>query len=85
MTPAALHRISFGGEETEAFYRMGSWLVIVAPIPLALGIVGDLYVATSKASESHFVGMALALIVAMILAVLWYLYPVYLRLRDQAS
>ena len=83
MTPAALHRISFRGEDTEAFFRMGSWLIIVAPIPLALGIAGDLYVATFKASESAFIGTTLALIVSAILAVLWYGYPLYLRTGDQ--
>jgi hypothetical protein len=46
---------------------MGSWLIIVAPIPLALGIAGDLYVATFKASESALIGMTLALIVSAIL------------------
>jgi hypothetical protein len=56
---------------------MGSWLIIFAPIPLALGIAGDLYVATAKASESAFIGTTLALIVSAILAVLWYGYPLF--------
>jgi hypothetical protein len=83
MTPAALHRISFGGEDTEAFFQMGSWLIIAAPIPLALGIALDLYVAISKASESALLGTILALIMLVILASLWYGYPLYLRTRHQ--
>jgi hypothetical protein len=83
MTPAALHRISFRGEDTETFLQMGSWLIIAAPIPLALGIALDLYVAISKASESALLGMTLALIMFAILASLWYGYPLYLRTRDQ--
>jgi hypothetical protein len=48
MTPAALHRITFAGEDTPRFFRIGSVFVIAAPLPLALGIAGDLYVATAK-------------------------------------
>jgi hypothetical protein len=49
MTPAALHRISFGGQNTESFHRMGSRFVIAAAVPLALGMSADIYVAISKA------------------------------------
>ena len=58
---------------------MESWLIIAAPIPLALGIALDLYVAVSKASDSALLGKTLALIIGAILASLWYLYPLYLR------
>jgi hypothetical protein len=60
MTPAALHRISFGGEESPMFFRLGSAFVIAAPVPLALGIVGDLYVAVSKAAESPILALIAA-------------------------
>jgi hypothetical protein len=83
MTPAALHRISFQGEDSPTFFRMGSWFIIVAPVPLSLGIAGDLYVATSKASESALLGAALASIVFTILTVLWYGLPLYLRTRGR--
>jgi Family of unknown function (DUF6328) len=43
MTPAALHRISFRGEDTDRFFRIGSWFVVLAPVPLALGIAADLW------------------------------------------
>jgi hypothetical protein len=35
MTPAALHRISFAGEDTPSFFTIGSWFVILAPAPLS--------------------------------------------------
>jgi hypothetical protein len=41
MTPAALHRLSFGGEDSDTFLRLGSGLVIAAPMLLALGIAAD--------------------------------------------
>src|SRR5262249_56588372 len=37
MAPAAFHRIAYGGNNTEAFYRLGSYLIVIAALPLALG------------------------------------------------
>jgi Family of unknown function (DUF6328) len=79
MTPAALHRIAFAGEDTPLFFRMGSWFVIAAPVPLAFGIAGDLYVATAKAAESTMLGAVLALVAFAILGTLWYALPLLLR------
>src|SRR5262245_20992453 len=84
MTPAALHRISFYGEDTERFLKIGSWLVVTASVPLAIGIATDLYVAISKASDSAFLGTILAVSISVILAVLWYGLPLYLR-KHQAT
>jgi hypothetical protein len=81
MTPAALHRISFGGEDTPSFFRIGSRFVVAATVPLALGIGMDLYVATAKASQSAGLGVVLAVAAIGILAGLWYGLPVVLRAR----
>lgn len=81
MTPAALHRISFAGEDSARFFRMGSAFVIAAPAPLALGIAGDLYVATYKASESSALGAAIAGFAFVALIALWYVAPLILRMR----
>jgi hypothetical protein len=79
MTPAALHRISFGGQNTESFHRMGSALVIAAAVPLALGISADIYVAVAKALGSMAIGVAVAAALAVLLAVLWFVQPLMLR------
>jgi Family of unknown function (DUF6328) len=84
MTPAALHRISFAGEDTSSFFTIGSWFVIVAPAPLAFGIAGDLYVASTTAAGSLTVGAVLSLAVFALLACLWYILPVLLRARRAA-
>jgi hypothetical protein len=81
MTPAALHRIAFRGEDTGKFFEMGSWLVIAASVPLAIGIAGDLYVASAKAADSRTLGAVLALVVFVILAALWYALPLLIRSR----
>jgi hypothetical protein len=79
MTPAALHRIAYGGEDTPEFFRLGSGFVIVAPAPLALAIGGDLYVAIAKASDSTGLAATLAVTVFAALAGLWYALPLALR------
>ena len=61
MTPAALHRVAFGGEDSEAFLAAGSSCVIVAPFFLGLGITGDVYVATWAAVQSAILGLVLAI------------------------
>jgi hypothetical protein len=82
MTPAALHRISFAGEDTSSFFTIGSWFVILAPAPLAIGIAGDLYVAASTAAASLTLGAILAFAVLSLLTCLWYILPIVLRARE---
>src|SRR3954468_876286 len=52
--------------------RAASLLDFLAPAPLALGIAGDLYVATSTAAASLTLGALLALAVLSLLTCLWY-------------
>jgi thiosulfate reductase cytochrome b subunit len=82
MAPAAFHRITFGGENTETFHRLGSALLLGAAAPLAIGITGDLYVAASKALESPGWGAAAAGAAALILLGLWLVQPLVLRARQ---
>jgi Family of unknown function (DUF6328) len=79
MTPAALHRESFGGDDSESFLRLGSAFVMAASLPLALGIAADVYVVFLKITHSvaPSIAASLALLLAMLL--LWYLYPIWLR------
>jgi len=81
MTPAALHRLSFNGEDSRTFLQMGSGLVIAAPGFLAAGIAAETFVVLHKVFESSgWAGMAaLASFVALI--GLWYAIPAWLRLR----
>jgi hypothetical protein len=79
MTPAALHRITFAGENTDSFLRLGSHFVIAAPLFLGLGITGDLFVATAVAVQSNILGIALAVGALLIWGALWYGVPIALR------
>jgi hypothetical protein len=75
MTPAALHRLSFNGEDSRTFLRMGSALVTAAPGFLAAGIGAETFVVLHKVSSNAnwaLIG-ALASFVALIGP--WYAIP----------
>ena len=79
MTPAALHRQSFGGNDSEAFLRLGSAFVIAACLPLALGIAADAYVVFLKITHSVVISVAASMALLLTMLGLWYLYPIWLR------
>lgn len=81
MTPACVHRIGYGGENSERFLRLGSRLVVAAAVPLAAGIAGDIYVAVAKALDWPQAGAFVAAATAALLAAMWLIYPLLLRRR----
>jgi hypothetical protein len=68
MTPAALHRIGFRGEDDPVFFRIGSWLVVAGSIPLAAGIAAAVAVVFFQATDS---ARTAAIAGTASLAVLW--------------
>jgi len=85
ITPAALHRIVWAGEDSEAFLRTGGRLTTAALAPLALGMTGDAYVVFTRLADSSSLGMAAALAVVGVLLGLWFVWPVALRQRQSGS
>lgn len=83
MAPASLHRIAFGGEDHPDFVHIGSWIVAVAPLPLALGITLDTYVAAARALDSDTVALVMAAGASVVLLGTWYVYPLVQRLLKQ--
>jgi hypothetical protein len=79
MTPAALHRQSFGGNDSEQFLRLGSAFVIAASLPLALGIAADVYVVFLKITHSTAITLTASVTLLLAMLLLWYLYPMWLR------
>ena len=53
ITPAALHRIVWAGEDSEDLLRSGGRLTLIALVPLALGMAGDAYVVFARILESR--------------------------------
>jgi hypothetical protein len=79
MTPAALHRQAFGGNDSAPFLRLGSAFVVAASLPLALGIAADVYVVFLKITHAAAIAIAAALMLLLAMLLLWYLYPMWLR------
>jgi len=84
MTPAAVHRIAFHGEDDEDFFRIGSMLVIAAPLPLAVGIAADVFVVCYTISESMTAAVSAASLALVVLLSFWYGYPLW-RSREAAG
>jgi hypothetical protein len=79
MTPAALHRLTFGGEDSASFLRIGSAFVIAAPLFLAGGIALEAYVVMQKVDGGQGWAAAAAGASFLVLAGLWYALPLTLR------
>ncbi len=79
MAPASLHRIAFGGEDSRQFVEIASLLVIAAPLPLALGIALDAFIAASRALQSDMAALILAIAAAFFFIGTWYGYPIVRR------
>jgi len=80
MAPASLHRIAFDGDDDPQFVKIGSWFVIAAPLPVALAIALDTYVAAGRALQSPTAAIALAIFAIVALLGCWYVYPTARRL-----
>lgn len=81
MTPAALHRIGFRGEDDPRFFEIGSRLVVAGSIPLAVGIATDVAVVFFKAVGSGGIAGTAGLLSLTLLLGFWFGYPLWLR-RD---
>ncbi len=84
MTPASYHRIVEEGEETAHFHRVGSRLLLIAMIPLALGISGDLFVVARKVTESDAFAVAASVVALLFFYGLWYGFTFYRRGKSDA-
>ena len=74
MAPAAYHRIVFDGENDPEMYQVGSILITVATLPLALGMAGDVYVVLSRIA-GELVGLICGGVAAAVLRGMWYAIP----------
>jgi Family of unknown function (DUF6328) len=83
MAPAPYHRIVYAGEDTADMYRVGSALVTAATFPLGLGMAGDVYVVIAKISGSFVVGSIIGGSAFILLAGLWYIYPLCVARRGR--
>jgi hypothetical protein len=84
MTPAALHRIGYQGEDDPTFFRIGSWFVVAGSVPLAIGIAADVAVVFFKAIDNANVAVAAGVVSLVVLLGLWLGYPFWRRRSRRA-
>ena len=85
VTPAALHRIVWAGEDSEQFLYLGGQVAVAALVPLALGMAGDVYVVFARLTNSSAWNAAAAAVVVLVLLGLWLGWPLALRRRREIS
>lgn len=71
-------------EDHPDFFRIGSRLVIVASIPLAIGISGDVAVVFFKTTDDAIVALSAGAIALLVLLGFWLVYPLWQRVRYPA-
>lgn len=81
MTPAAVHRLGFQGEDDPEFFNLGSRLVIAASIPLAIGISADIAVVFFKTTDDTAIALGAGALALVSLLAFWLVYPIWLRAR----
>jgi hypothetical protein len=85
MTPAALHRKAGAQVVTGAFIRASSRLLMMGMIPLAAGILIDLYLIARIILRSEGAALAVTGVVFVAYAFFWGILPHLHRLRDPAT
>jgi hypothetical protein len=79
MAPAAYHRIVAGGALRPDVDRFGSRAMLASLAPLALGLSGEIVVATLMVSRSPDAAIAAGLIALALFIGLWLAYPLWAR------
>ncbi len=75
MTPAAYHRQTAPREASDGFIQFASWLLLIAMIPLILGITLDFYLVAKIVLMSRALSAFLAFIIAAVFVFSWYVMP----------
>jgi hypothetical protein len=81
VAPAAIHRLTFKGNDHPRMHTVGSMLVAVALLPLACAISCDIWIAFTRLFADGWAPLSAAASSFLLLLSLWYLWPLRLRLR----
>jgi hypothetical protein len=79
MAPAAYHRVVYAGEDSTQFHKVGSWLVTISTVPLALGLSLDILVVGTKMWASTSLAVLAALFSLLFLVLAWHVIPLIVR------
>jgi DMSO reductase anchor subunit len=82
IAPAAYHRLVERGEDSEELHRYATRLLRWALLPFALGLGGDIFMATEKIVGRKW-GVAAGLVAIVVAVFFWYMLEFYMR-RERA-
>jgi len=85
MTPAARHRLVEGGEDTEAFHRFASRLLLAAMVPFALGVAAEFAVVVRRITDSVALAAAGAVLAGLLFFGCWFGIGAWARVRAAAG
>jgi len=77
--PAALHRLTFDGNDSARFLRIGSGIVVTAPVFLAAGISAENYVVFQKVIGDEARSAVGAVATFLTIMSCWYAVPLWMR------
>lgn len=84
IAPAAVHRLTFSGDDSSRFHQIGAALVTAALIPLSLAIAAEICIAAWKISATVWVSTAAGVVTLCLLLTVWYAIPLGLRVKSRA-
>ena len=79
IAPAAYHRIVLQGEDSEVFLRFASRMLLIALVPLALALSGDVTVVVWKVTHSMPLAIGWAVATLMVTLGFWFVYMAWRR------
>jgi hypothetical protein len=85
ISPAAVHRLTFNGQDDPRMHSIGSVLITAALLPLIIAISSDVWIAFARLFDLPSLSLAAAGSTLVVLLFLWYLLPLHLRRVRLAS
>lgn len=81
MAPAAYHRLAEQRDVSKFFVQFASWMIAGAMVPLMGALSIDVYLVGRVVLGSATVSGAIATGVLILLAALWFVFPLFMRWR----
>ena len=79
MSPAAIIASYMLGRISWQFHKVGSWLVTLSTVPLALGLAADVFVVATKIWPSTDAAIMAAVFTLAFLVICWHFIPLIVK------
>ncbi|MDB6083209.1 MAG: hypothetical protein JWN43_1090 [Gammaproteobacteria bacterium] len=81
ISPAAIHRVTFGGADDPRMHSIGSLLIAAALLPLACAMACDVWIALMRLFGRGIAAWSGTVAILSLLLGLWFAWPLYLKGR----